>query len=179
MRVELSRRPYQHVDMPYQHVEIVTAEDLSAHIRAVNLVCRRGIDEPLGRIGMTVVNWFALQLIARNPQARQRQLARLTGHSDQAFAALLARMVTYQFIARRPVRGRVAIHELTPMGRDLLQMGDEIVDDVLWRLFGVLNESERALLQALLKRVLHAQWRLRLDHVPKPAWYNDIVRPPP
>jgi DNA-binding MarR family transcriptional regulator len=170
MQLETDRHTYQHVDMHYQHVDIVTPEDLSGLIRAANLACRRGVDEPLGRIGMSVVTWHALRLVSRNPGATQRHLARLTDHSAQAFTALLARMVTYQFIARRETRGHWATHELTPMGRQLLQMGNEIVEEVLARLFGTLNESEREVLQRLLKRVLQARWLLRLEPLPRPPW---------
>jgi DNA-binding MarR family transcriptional regulator len=129
------------------------------------------MDQELGQIGLSLAQWHALRLVSRNPGIRQRRLARLTDHSGQAFATLLARMVRYDFIARRSRRGQPAIHELTPLGRMLLQMGNEIVEDVLVRLFGRLDGGEREALHGLLRRVLHAP-------LPKPPWYNAGMRPP-
>jgi DNA-binding MarR family transcriptional regulator len=165
--------------MPYQHVAVsVTPLHLSELIKAVELACLRGVEEPLGRIGMSAVNWQALRLISQNPRARQCRLARLTDHSHQAFGTLLARMVTYQFVARREARGRAPTHELTRLGEILLQMGNEIVEDVLARLFGTLSDDECETLQRLLNRVLLARWRLQLDPLPRPTWYNTGMRPP-
>lgn len=171
MRLEAERRTRQHVDMPYQHVDApVAAEDLHRLIRAVELHCRRGMDQELGQIGLSLVQWQALRLVSRNPGIRQRRLARLTDHSGQAFATLLARMIRYDFIARRAGRGWPATHELTRLGQILLPMGNEIVADAQAQLFGTLDVSERQALQRLLKRVLHAR--------SKPAWYNTGMRPP-
>lgn len=179
MRLEAGRRTFQHVEVPHQHVEApTTPEDLRGLIRAVELACRRGIEKDLGEIGLSLVQWRAMRLVSRNPGIRQHRLARLTEHSGQAFATLLARMLRYDFIARRTGRGQPATHELTPLGRMLLQMGDEIVADVLMRLFGTLDVDERATLTRLLKRVLRASWRPPVAPLPQPTWYNTGMRPP-
>jgi DNA-binding MarR family transcriptional regulator len=165
MRLEAGRRTRQHVDVPHQHVDApVTAEHLHGLIRAVELHCRRGMDRELGQIGLSMVQWQALRLVSRHPGIRQRRLARLTGHSGQAFAMLLARMIRYDFVGRRAGRGQPATHELTRLGHILLPMADEIVADAQAQLFDRLDVSERAALKRLLSRVLHAS--------SKPPWYN-------
>jgi DNA-binding MarR family transcriptional regulator len=165
--------------MPHQHVEVpTTPENLHGLIHAVELVCRRGMEEELGEIGLSPAQWHAMRLVSRNPGIRQHRLARLTEHSGQAFATLLARMIRYDFAARRTRCGQPATHELTPLGRMLLQMGDEIVADVLVRVFATLDVSERAALNRLLKRVLHASWRLPVEPLPQPTWYNTGMRRP-
>lgn len=179
MRLEAGRRSHQHVDVPYQHVDApVTAEELHRLIRAVELHCRRGMEQELGQIGLSLVQWQALRLISRHPRIRQRRLARLTEHSGQAFATLLARMIRYDFVARRTGRGQPATHQLTRLGQILLPMGDEIVADAQAQLFGALDVSERAALGRLLKRVLRASWRPPVETPPQPTWYNTRMRPP-
>ena len=59
----------------------------------------------------------AMRAIGRNPGVPQKHLARLTGHSEQACSTLVARLVARGFIERRISRRRVAVHDLTALGR--------------------------------------------------------------
>jgi len=149
----------------YQHIDIDTGpqdlEALDGLIRAVQRACQRGIGERLGRFGMSVVHWHALQAISGNPGLPQRQLARLTGHSEQAFATLMMRMLIRGYVLRGRQSGRVTTHEVTPLGRVMLDLANEIAHEVLALLFLGIASDERQFLQALLHRVLQGQWRLQ------------------
>jgi len=176
-RHEYSWRPrfagYEHVDMPslYQHVDVSTApEELNRLVLEVHHVCRRGIDERLGRHGISVVQWRALQAISDNPGLPLRRLARLTGHSDQAFGTLVARLLARGFVARRRGNGRATTHEVTVLGTVMLSVANEIAHAVLTLLFLPLTEGDRQSLRVLLNRVLQAQWRLQLEPLPESAW---------
>jgi DNA-binding MarR family transcriptional regulator len=155
----------------YQHVDVSTApEDLDRLVRAVERACRRGIDERLGRHGISVVQGHALQAIFDHPGLPQRRLARLTGHSQQAFGTLLARLLARGYVARARGHGRATTHEVTALGKVMLCDANEIAHRVLTLLFLPLDEYERRSLRGLLNRVLQAQWRLHLEPLPEPAW---------
>jgi DNA-binding MarR family transcriptional regulator len=174
---EYSWRPrfagYKHVDIPslYQHVDVsTTPEELSRLVREVHHACRRGIDERLGCHGISVVQWRALQAISDNPGLPLRRLARLTGHSDQAFGTLVSRLLARGYVARRRGDGRATTHEVTALGRVMLSGSNEIAHGVLTLLFLHLSEDDRQSLQVLLNRVLQAQWRLQLKPLPESTW---------
>ena len=155
----------------YQNVDVSTApEDLERLVRAVHHACRRGIDERLRRHGISVVQWHALQAINDNPGLPLRGLARLTGHSDQAFGTLVARLLAGGYVARRRGNGRATIHEVTVLGTVMLSGANEIAHRVLTLLLQPLSQGDRLSLQALLLRVLQAQWRLQLEPLPESAW---------
>src|SRR5215469_12542793 len=155
---------YQHVDMP------IAPEELNWLVRDVHDACRRGIDERLGRHAMSMSQWRALQAISDNPGLPLRRLARLTGHSDQAFGTLMARLIARGFVARRRGNGRATAHEVTVLGKVMLSGANEIAHEVLTLLFLPLSEGDRQSLQILLRRVLQARWRLQLEPLPEPAW---------
>jgi DNA-binding MarR family transcriptional regulator len=155
----------------YQHVDVSTApEEIDRLVRAVHQVCRRGIDVRLGRHGISVVQWHALQAISDNPGLALRHLAQLTGHSDQAFGTLVARLLARGYVARRRGNGRTMTHEVTVLGTVMLSGANEIAHRVLTLLFQPLSEGDRQSLQVLLCRVLKARWRLQLEPLPEPAW---------
>jgi DNA-binding MarR family transcriptional regulator len=155
----------------YQHVDVsTTPEELDRLVRAVHHVCHKGIDERLGRHGISVVQWHALQAISDNPGLALRRLARLTGHSDQAFGALVARLLARGYVTRRRGNGRATTHEMTVLGTVMLSGANEIAHRVLTLLFLPLSEGDRQSLQVLLGRVLKAQWRLQLEPLPESAW---------
>jgi DNA-binding MarR family transcriptional regulator len=144
-------------------------EELDRLLRAVHHTCRRGIDQRLGRHGISVVQWHALQAINDNPGLPLRRLARLTGHSDQGFGTLAARLLDRGYLVRRRGNGRARTHEVTVLGKVLLISADEIAHRVLTLLFLPLSEGDRQSLQVLLRRVLKGQWRLQLEPFPESA----------
>jgi DNA-binding MarR family transcriptional regulator len=154
----------------HQHVDISAAptpEELDRLIGAVRHVFRRGVDERLGVFGMSAVQCQALQLITDHPGLPQWRLARLMGQSAQAFGTLLARLLVHGYLVRRRARGHAVTHELTALGRIMLQEAQEIAHAVRALLFMPLTAEERQSLRALLQKVLNARWRLRLHPLPE------------
>ena len=159
-------RRYQHVDTSV----VLAPEDIDRVISAVQHLCRRGIDERLRVFDMSAVQCQALEVIRDHPNLSQRRLARLTGQSEQAFGALLARLLSRGYLVRRTAPCRAANHELTPHGRVMLQQAKEIGHDVLVLLFKPLTGEEREFLRVLLQKVLDARWRLRFLPWPESPW---------
>lgn len=157
----------------YQHVDTSLAlapEDIDRLIRAVQHCCRRGIDERLRVFDMSAVQCQALQVISDHPNLSQRRLARLMGQSEQAFGALLARLLNRGYLVRRAAPSQAANHELTAHGRIMLHQAKEIGHDVLLLLFMPLTDEERQFLRVLLQKVLNARWRLRFLPSPESPW---------
>ena len=111
-----------------------------------------------------------MQAINDNPGLPLRHLARLTGHSDQAFGTLVARLLAGGYVLRRRGHGRATAHEVTVLGAVMLGGANEIAHGVLTLLFLPLSEDDRQSLQVLLRRVLEGQWRLQLEPLPESAW---------
>jgi DNA-binding MarR family transcriptional regulator len=154
----------------HQHVDefaAPTPEDLDRLICAVRGVFRLGIDERLGVFGMSAVQCRALQIISDHPGLPQCQLARVMGQSAQAFGTLLARLLMGDYLVRHRHRGHATTHELTAYGRFMLRQAHEIAHEVRVLLFAPLTDEERRSLEALLRRVLDASWRLRFHPVPE------------
>jgi DNA-binding MarR family transcriptional regulator len=157
----------------YQHVDTSAAiapENLDRWVRAVQHLCRQGVDQRLAVFGMSAVQCQALQLISAHPGLSQRRLARFMGQSEQAFGTLLARLLIQGYLVRRAKRGRAASHELTAYGRIMLHEAKEIGHEVLALLFMPLNGEERQSLCALLQKVLNGRWRLRFQPPPESPW---------
>ena len=81
-------------------------------------------------------------------------LADRTFNSDQAFGALLNRLLAAGLIERQPGAGRALTHRLTPRGRTLLEDGQATMTEVTERSFGPLDEDERDQLARLLDKIL-------------------------
>jgi DNA-binding MarR family transcriptional regulator len=156
-------RQYQHVDESVP----LTPQDLESLIGAIQHVCRREIDGRLRVFGMSTVQWQALDLIREHPGLPQGQLARLMGQSEQAFGTLLARLLVRGYLERRRARGYAATHDLTALGRIMLQHAQVIAGDALALLFAPLTGKDRESLRVLLMKVLRARWRLRFHPVPE------------
>jgi DNA-binding MarR family transcriptional regulator len=141
----------------------VTPEALGLLIKRIQHAHHRCIDERLTPLNLSLVQWNALREINRNPQEPLRQLARLTFNSDQAFGALVTRLLARGYVRRRPGFGRATIHELTPLGQSLLRKADAIVHEVLTQSFAALSGPEKEVLHTALGKILQAQQDLILE----------------
>jgi DNA-binding MarR family transcriptional regulator len=113
----------------------------------------RALDSRLATVGATLAQWDALRAISESPGATGRALAAATFQSEQAFGTLAGRMMALGLIERRPGGGRRIEHHLTPSGEQVLAAGHRIADEVLATCFGPLDETDRATLLNLLRRV--------------------------
>ncbi|MGW2210630.1 MarR family winged helix-turn-helix transcriptional regulator [Streptomyces sp. NPDC001781] len=124
--------------------------------RAVKLVQyrqHRALDGALAAAGTTLAQWDALRAIGRRPGASARELAAATFQSEQAFGALVGRLVARELVERRPGHGRRIEHRLTQGGESTLAAGHRIADEVLASCFAPLSDAERSALLALLGRL--------------------------
>lgn len=131
--------------------------DLQALGRAVKQAQyrhHRALDAALSGVGTTLAQWDALRAIARTPGASAHELAVATFQSDQAFGTLANRLAAQGFIERRPGRGRRIEHHLTPAGRETLEAGHPIANEVFAASFADLSEEERSTLLDLLLRIV-------------------------
>ena len=131
-------------------------EDLGLTIKKIQHRHHRTMDEKLHPLGITFVQWNALREISRHPGQPLHHLAQTTFNSDQAFGTLAARLVERGYVTRHEGKGRAIIHELTPVGSQLLRQGNVSMLDVLRKSFGSLSHSEQRTLSVLLQKVLDA-----------------------
>jgi DNA-binding MarR family transcriptional regulator len=129
-------------------------EALGLLIKRAQYRNHRAVDAELAPLGISLVQWNALREIHRNPGSSMHALAEFTFNSDQAFGALTRRLIRQALVERQPGRGRVTVHCLTPKGEALLDQATTIVSGVLVKSFEPLNEDERAVLVALLTKLI-------------------------
>jgi DNA-binding MarR family transcriptional regulator len=147
------------------------APELSELLGAVERTIQHSVDERLWRLGTSQVQWQALRAISRHPRLSQHRLARRMPQpmSDQAFAILLRRLRRQGLITRFENRERASIHELTPLGRIVLELADLVARHALAVLFVQLSEPERGTLQKILSKIRNARVLLNLVPLPDPA----------
>lgn len=132
-------------------------EALGQAIKRAQYRNHRTMDAALRPVGVTLVQWDALRAIDRMPQASGHDLAVATFQSDQAFGTLATRLVERGLIVRTAGHGRRIEHALTDDGRERLQSGRHIAEEVLSELFAPLDEPERRALATLLRELLREQ----------------------
>lgn len=116
---------------------------------------RKAFTQHLGPLGLKVLDYSILVLVASNPEVNQKQLGEALDVSAPNMAITIDRLVEAGWVERvRSTRDRRAmlIH-LTREGRDLVQRAERIAatmeEDTLRRL----SPAERALLIELLLKV--------------------------
>jgi DNA-binding MarR family transcriptional regulator len=129
-------------------------ERLGRTIKRVQDQDHRALDAALREVGITLVQWDAVRAIGRAPGSTAHDLAIASFQSDQAFGTLANRLEAAGWIERRPGLGRRIEHHLTDAGRAKLAEGRSRAERVWPALFGALDGSERAMLQALLDKLL-------------------------
>lgn len=130
-------------------------DNLSLAIKRVQAQNHRSLDQRLGSLGISLVQWNALREIHRNPGVSAHALSELTFNSDQAFGTLAARLVRLGLVLRRAGKGKIIVHHLSPKGIDLLSKGAAIHREYLKAAFGPLNSQEKTILLSLLLRLLN------------------------
>jgi DNA-binding MarR family transcriptional regulator len=128
-------------------------QELGRAVKQAQYRQHRALDSSLAVVGTTLAQWDALRAISRSPGASGRALAVATFQSEQAFGALVGRLVAQGLVERRPGRGRRIEHHLTPAGEQVLAAGHSIADEVLADCFAPLPETDRTALLGLLRRL--------------------------
>ncbi|MEH3153879.1 MAG: MarR family transcriptional regulator [Gordonia paraffinivorans] len=129
-------------------------QDVAQLIKRVQGTHHRLLDSALTGRGVTLVQWDALRHLAHHPDASLHELAQRTFQSDQAFGTLARRMEERGLVERTSGPGRVVRLVMTDAGRDLLEEGRGVVDEVLESTVGHLSQRELDQLGSLLARVL-------------------------
>ncbi len=132
---------------------MTTLQEVGRSVKAAQYRHHRWADRELTTVGTTLPQWDALRAIARHPGSSAHRLAGETFQSDQAFGTLAARLVDQGLIIRTPGHGRRVEHDLTDAGRAMYEAGGRVIDGVLQKSFGGLDEAERRTLFELLARV--------------------------
>ena len=116
---------------------------------------RKDFARHLGPLGLKVVDYSILVLVAANPEVNQKQLGEALDVSAPNMAITLDRLVENGWVERvRSTQDRRAmlIH-LTPAGRSLVQRAEAIAATMEEGTLAVLSPAERALLIELLLKV--------------------------
>lgn len=116
---------------------------------------RKDFARELGPLGLKVLDYSILVLVAANPEVNQRQLGQALDVSAPAMAVTIDRLVECGWVERvRSTQDRRAmlIH-LTRAGRDLVQRAEKIAATMEQGSLRLLSPAERALLVELLLKV--------------------------
>ncbi|MBV8444841.1 MAG: MarR family transcriptional regulator [Candidatus Dormibacteraeota bacterium] len=116
----------------------------------------RALDARLGAVGVSLVQWDALQHLARRPGASLHDLARLTGQTDQSVGALATRMADRGLIERIPGPGRAVRHRITESGQRVLEQAAPLGEAVLAESMSPLSHAEVEAFGDLLEKLLSA-----------------------
>ncbi len=119
------------------------------------IVLRKDFERSLGPLGLKILDYSLLVLVAFNPEVNQKQLGEALDVSAPNMAITIDRLVERGWVERvRSTRDRRAmIIHLTSAGRDLVRRAQEIAATMEEETLSVLSAAERALLVELLLKV--------------------------
>ena len=135
------------------HSRLTTLVGYAASRAAIEL--RKDFARALGPLGLKVVDYSILVLVATNPEVNQKQLGEALDVSAPNMAITLDRLVERGWVERvRSTQDRRAmlIH-LTAAGRDLVRRAEKVAATMEQGTLQVLSGAERALLVELLLKV--------------------------
>ncbi len=119
------------------------------------IVLRKDFERELGPLGLKVLDYSLMVLVATNPEVNQKQLGEALDVSAPNMAITIDRLVERGWVERvRSTQDRRAmIIHLTPAGRDLVKRAQKIAATMEEGTLAVLSPAERALLVELLLKV--------------------------
>ena len=119
------------------------------------IVLRKDFERELGPLGLKVLDYSLLVLVASNPEVNQKQLGEALDVSAPNMAITIDRLVERGWVERvRSTQDRRAmIIHLTVAGRDLVKRAQKIAATMEQDTLAVLSPAERALLVELLLKV--------------------------
>ena len=135
------------------HSRLTTLVGYAASRAAIEL--RKDFTRALGPLGLKVLDYSILVLVASNAEVNQKQLGEALDVSAPNMAITLDRLVERGWVERvRSTQDRRAmIIHLTPTGRELVKRAERIAAAMEQDTLAVLSPAERALLVELLLKV--------------------------
>jgi DNA-binding MarR family transcriptional regulator len=120
-----------------------------------SITLRKVFAQHMEPLGLKIVDFSILMLVAQNPQVNQKQLGQALDISAPNMAVTLDRMVECGWVERvRGIKDRRAQHiHLTPQGAQLVQRAETISATMEAPSLAMLSPAERALLIELLHKV--------------------------
>ena len=119
------------------------------------ITLRKVFAQHMEPLGLKIVDFSILMLVAQNPQVNQKQLGQALDISAPNMAVTLDRMVECGWVERvRGTKDRRAQHiHLTRQGAQLVQRAETIAATMEAPALAMLSAAERALLIELLHKV--------------------------
>ena len=138
---------------PLDHSRLTTLVGYVASRAA--LVLRKDFERSLGPLGLKVLDYSLLVLVASNAEVNQKQLGEALDISAPNMAITIDRLVERGWVERvRSTQDRRAmIIHLTAAGRELVKRAQKIAATMEEQSLAVLSPAERARLAALLAKV--------------------------
>ena len=123
------------------------------------IAMKRVFERHLGPLGLKVVDFSILVLVAANPEINQKQIGQALGISAPALAVMVDRLAERGWVERvRSDRDRRTMHlHLTVSGQDLMRRAERIAATMEDGALRMLSTAERALLIELLMKVVNAK----------------------
>jgi len=102
---------------------------------------------------MTLPQWGMLRAVAGNPDASTHSLGLITGQSDQAAGAVVARLQHRDLLDRRSGAGKAIRHQITAAGAELLGNCDQAVTRAMRATLADFTDHELKTLREFLDRL--------------------------
>lgn len=120
------------------------------------LLLRSGIERRLEKFGITGLQYTILSTVSRKDRLSVAELARVCRVAPQSMGEMIVGLQERQIIVRRedPANRRILRIELTPIGRELFEKSDRLIDDLENELLGELTEKEIRALRKGLNSIL-------------------------
>lgn len=104
--------------------------------------------------GLTPVQYASLQAVSRNPGINQSDLGKLIALDRQTISNVVQRLCAKNLFERREKNGRTSALFITGPARALLEVMQNRLSDVDEKIVGPLTKSERAILMALIIKLV-------------------------
>lgn len=128
--------------------------DVAILLRHAQLRKQLACEAALSTIELSLPQWGILHTVAAHPASSTHALALLTGQSDQAAGAVVAGLEKRGLLDRFSLGGRAILHRLTAEGDRATEWADRIIDEVMQREVGHLDDNELKTLRRLLQRIV-------------------------
>jgi DNA-binding MarR family transcriptional regulator len=122
-------------------------------------------------IGLKPVHYAALAMVQRHPGIDQRRLVNLIAVDRTTIGAILRGLEEKRLLRRQSPRHNLRVKQifLTPEGEDVLGSVAPLIDAVQARILAPLDEAERPLFLALLRKLVDGNNELSRVPVRMPA----------